>query len=558
MHILHGTCPRLPVRTLGSVLLAFALPAASLAESAAHRQDMSSGPVRDLSAAPVLMANAINVQPPEPEPGSLSSIDVNRIMAHIRKQEYDQALELATKMTQASPTEPMGFKLQGAALFGKGHLVDARKSFERALALQPKDNQALVFLAQLDLHENNPSSARTRYESILAREPNYVPAMIGLAQVEIASKNDKGAATWFQKARDAQPGALLPRLYLGNYYLQLKDLSAASTELTEANRLYPDNPDVVDLLGQVQLASGLDSQAVRTFRQLVSIVPKSVPARMRLATTQIKVGDVADAAATLRAALQLKPDDIEAAYMLAVLDVKAARYDEALKLAKGMQTTQAKSPVGFVVEGDVLAAQRKYADAQKAYERAFENSKTTPMAVKIHQAQEGAGRGVEANARLLEWLNAHPDDTDGWQYLAGAYVRSGERKAAIAQYERLSKANPKNALALNNLAALYQLEKDPRALATAEQAYALAPDSPISADTLGWIHIEQGNPARGLELVRKALDRDPNNAEVRYHAAVGLARSGNKAEARRTLERLLADKRPFEQRQAAVDLLKQL
>lgn len=556
MSISHCAHARRPVYMLGMLLLAVAVSAS--AETGARRPDIQGTKIQRVGAEPIVIAAMIDVQPPEPEPGSYSPIEVNRIMAHIRKREYDQALSLAMTMTQASPKEPIGFKLQGASWFGKGNLVNARKSFETALSLQPNDNQSLVYLAQLDLQENDLASARKRYESILAIDPKYAPAMIGLGQVEFASKNEKGASTWFEKARDASPDALLPRLYLGNYYLQVKDLSAASAEATEANRLYPDNPDVLDLLGQVQVASGLDSQAVRTYRQLVSVAPNSAAARVKLATMQIKVGDPAGAAASLRTALQLKPDAADAAYLLAALDVKAGRHDDALKLAKGLQSTLAKSPVGFAIEGDVLMAQRKYADAQKAYEQAFELSKTTPLAIKIHQAQEGAGRGADANARLLQWLNAHPDDLDGWQYLAGAYVRSGQRKAAIEQYERVVKGNPKNALALNNLAGLYQVEKDPRALATAEQAYALAPDSPVAADTLGWIQIEQGNAARGLELVRKALDKDPNNPEIRYHAAVGLARSGNKAQARRELERLLADSAPFEQRQAAIDLLKQL
>lgn len=553
----HCARARPPLFVLG-ILLACTSAAAALDEAAIDRAYVSGSASSPHAAGPVVLATALDIRPRDPAPGAFSPVEVNRIMAHIRRQEFDEALKLATAMTQASPKESTGFKLQGAAWFGKGDLFNARKSFDIALRLSPNDPQALVYLAQLDVKENNPASARKRYETILGTDPKYAPAMIGLAQIEVAAKNDKGAATWFEKARDADPKALLPRLYLGSYYLQTKDLAAATAEANEANRLFPDNPEALDLLARVQLASGLDSQAVRTLRQLVSVTPNALPARMRLATAQIKVGDAAGAAASLRAVLQQKPDSVDAAYMLAALDVKAGRNDEALKLAKGLQTTMAGSPVGFAIEGDVLAVQRKYAEAQQAYERAFAISKTTTIAIKLHEAQQGAGRGVEANARLLEWLNAHPDDMEGWQYLAGVYAKNGQRKAAIEQYERLVKANPKNALALNNLAALYQSEKDPRALATAEQAYALAPDSPVAADTLGWIQIEQGNAARGLELVRKALDRDPKNTELRYHAAVGLARSGSKAEARRELEKLLAGNQPFEQRQAATDLLKQL
>lgn len=507
---------------------------------------------------PIVLAAVIPMQPAEPRAGTYSPVEVNRIMAHIRQQEYDQALELATAMTRTSPSEAIGFKLQGAAYFGKGNLAEARKSFEKALSLQADDDQALVYLAQLDVAEKSPANARKRYEQILARDSKYVPAVIGVAQLDAAAGNERAARDGFQKARDIVPDALLPRIYLGNYYLKHNDLSAALAEATEAHRAHPDSPEAVGLLGQVQTASGMDSQAVRTFRQLVALAPASVLAQYQLASLQLKVGDDAGAAATLRRIVALEPDNVDAAYGLATLEIKAGHIPEALKIARRLQAAKATAAVGATLEGDVHLAERKFAEALSSYETALAAAKTTLMAMKVHQAQEALGRRADANARLLRWMTDHPEDAGGWQYLAGAYVRNGNRKGAIAQYERLLKDNPRNVVAMNNLAALYLDENDPRALPTAEKAHALTPESPMTADTLGWINLEKGNVARGLELVRSAADKEPNNAEVRYHLAVALAKSGNKPEARRELERLIGGGQAFAQRQAAQDLLKQL
>jgi Tfp pilus assembly protein PilF len=143
-------------------------------------------------------------------------------------------------------------------------------------------------------------------------------------------------------------------------------------------------------------------------------------------------------------------------------------------------------------------------------------------------------------------------------YLAEAHLKAGQLPQAIAHYETSLKQNPKNLLALNNLAWLYQQSHDPRAASTAEQAYKLQPDNPAVADTLGWILIERGDVKRGLELTRKALAKAPEAAEIRYHLAVGLERTGDKAQARTELQALIRSGRPFPELEEAKALLERL
>jgi Flp pilus assembly protein TadD len=143
-------------------------------------------------------------------------------------------------------------------------------------------------------------------------------------------------------------------------------------------------------------------------------------------------------------------------------------------------------------------------------------------------------------------------------YLAESHLAAGEFKPAASILEGLVKRYPNNGAALNNLAWAYSEQKDPRALATAEQAYKAAGTNPAVMDTLGWMLVEQGNSARGLPLLQKAVAGAPNAPEIRYHLAVGLHKSGDKNGARKELETLLAQNRPFPQLEEARSLLKLL
>jgi len=111
---------------------------------------------------------------------------------------------------------------------------------------------------------------------------------------------------------------------------------------------------------------------------------------------------------------------------------------------------------------------------------------------------------------------------------------------------------------LNNLAWALHGAGDKRAASFAGQALKLQPDNPMVMDTYGWILTTQGQAAQGLPHLRKALSKAPDNAEIQYHLAVALFKTGDRARAQGELERLLASGARFPQEQEARTLLDQL
>jgi tetratricopeptide (TPR) repeat protein len=510
------------------------------------------------SAAGFMVATWIDLTPDAKPPASQARDDVDQIMDYLSRKEFGKALELATKITQTTPNDPVGYNLQGGAYLGKRDYANARKSFDKALSLQPDNTQVLMNLAQLDVQQNDVPSARKRYQAILEKDPKFVLAMLGMAQLEASSGNESQSLAWLEKAKSASPDALAPRLNIAAHYLRTRNYTKALAELTEAQRSRPEDPEVLELLAQAQLAGGEKSQAIMTYKKLASIYPTSPVSYYRLALAQLNSEDYSGATESMKKAVQLKPDYEEAIAALAGLESRAGRPAEALKLARDLQKLAPKSPAGLTIEGDVFAAQGGYVDAAKAYEKAFAIRETGAVVVKLHAAYTKAGNAKAADAKIQRWLKDHPQDTGAWEYVALENLKGGRNKLAIEQYQSLLKRDPKNAFAMNNLANLYLREKDPRALDTAEQAYKLLPDSPVIADTLGWILVEQGTTRRGLELLQMAGTKDPKNTEVQYHLAAALAKSGEKVQARKILEPLLAGERAFPEREAAQLLLKQL
>jgi putative PEP-CTERM system TPR-repeat lipoprotein len=480
------------------------------------------------------------------------------VQTELELKHYDKALAAVQSLEKQQVDNPQVYNMKGVVYLMKGDKANARAAFEKAVALQPTYFPAVTNLSRLDLQDSKPEVAKQRFEKVLEKDKNNYGAMAALGELALLQKHNDEATSWFEKGSSANPDAVVPAVRLGTHYLRINQPQKALTLARKYLATNPTNPDLLELQGQAQVASKDPSAALETYGKLVNVLPKSAPAQLRLAGVHMMLKNEAAAAADIKRAIEVQPAFIPARLAQIELALRTHRTDDALAQARQLQKLNGKLPVGYAVEGDVLLVQNKPAEALGAYEKAQSISKAPEMLVKILQVMSNSGKGKEAEARGAQWLKEHPNDALVSMFLADRSLASKDFKPAISLLENALKQNPNNPVALNNLAWAYQQQKDPRALDTAEQAFKVAGDNPGVMDTLGWMLVEQGNTARGLPLLQKASGLAPNAPEIRYHLAVGLNKSGDKQGARKELDKLLADNKPFAQIEEARALLKTL
>jgi putative PEP-CTERM system TPR-repeat lipoprotein len=494
----------------------------------------------------------------EMDPGALQA-DLGIIAALMSKKEVDKALAAADRLVEKHPKNAVPENVRGLVYLAKGDRARARASFEKALELQFDFLPAARNLARLDIADKQPEAARKRFETIVSKSPKNEQALLALAEVQGATAAPlKEVIATVDRAVTANPTSSHARLAQINLQLRNNNAKAALAAAQSAAAALPDNPPILEALGRAQIAAGEPNQAVASFGKLATLMPQSHVPLLLLARAHAARKDFEAATQTLQKALALQPERLDVHRDAIAAYIAAGKPEEALADAKAVQKARPKQAIGFAFEGEVLAAQKKYGEAARAYAEALKRQPAPVLVLREAGLLELAGRKNDAEAVLARWIRENPKDALVRLNVADRHVARKDYKAAAAGYRQVLEDEPNNAVALNNLAwSLHQLN-DPAALGYAEKAASLAPRSPAVADTLGWILVERGETKRGTEILGQASKAAPTAHLIRMHYAKALIKSGDKAAARKELEVIAnaAGENPF--KTEAGTLLKQL
>jgi tetratricopeptide (TPR) repeat protein len=140
--------------------------------------------------------------------------------------------------------------------------------------LKPDYLPAVLNLAKLDIYEKNPQAAKARFETIIAAQPKNDGALVGLAQVLVLTGAPaKEVVATLERAISANQASVSARIALANFHLRNRDAKAALEVAQAAVTVSPNDPRVLDILGTAQQATGDTNQALATFNKLAAMRP---------------------------------------------------------------------------------------------------------------------------------------------------------------------------------------------------------------------------------------------------------------------------------------------
>jgi cellulose synthase operon protein C len=462
------------------------------------------------------------------------------VTEHVRRHEYDKALAAVDALEKKQPKSVLVPSLRGWVYLLKRDIPNARSNFERALQLKPDNLSAAQSLATLDILDGKPQLARERYERMLAKDPNNQPLQLARAEVmAVTGSPPDEVRTAIEKAVQASPASVKARMALINFKLSQRDPKAAVADAQAALATIPNDPQILNALATAQRAEGDFNQAIDTYRKLVALQPQNASLLLGLAEVQVAIKDYAGALDSERKALALKPDLAQAWIALMKTYVLSGQTEAAVAEARKLQKAEPHKAMGYALEGELLASQKKWPEAITTFRSALARQPLSSVAVREYAALNSAGRGTEAAALADKWMKDHPKDITFPLLLAETNQRSNALPAALKGYDRVLAIDPDNIVALNNAAWILATNKDARAIEYAERAHRASPLNANVLDTLGFALMQNGQSKRAVPLLRMASSIAPAQDQLRLHLAQALADTGDKAGARNELAQIV-------------------
>ncbi len=469
------------------------------------------------------------------------------VMSYLRAGAVDKALEQVNAMEKQG-NNPLVQNLKGGVHLARHDLAQARASFIAAGKLDPAYLPALDNLAQLDALEGHPEHALKRYEAAQLGAPKNGALMEALARLHTRLGNKVEAQRWLERAHAEQADNVPAALRLADFYLRSGATDKAMLLARKIQASHPGHPEALAMLARVQYSANHYAAALESYAKLAVLLPDSPMVHTHIAMVHIADKKEENALASLKRALAMQADLLDAQLTQVRILLGQKRFAEAQTVIATVRKQKPGSPVPLQLEGDLLMAQDRSLAAASVYDKAYAIDKAGHSMVLVASALSKAGKMADADARLLAFLKEHPRDLSTRLYLASSKLVRNDYKSAAEQFELALRVDPTHVVALNDLAWTYLQMKDARARALAERAYGIADANPAVLDTLGWIYVSNGDAKRGLPLLKKAATLAPQAGDIRFHLGVGLAHSGDKANARKELEQLLADNRDYARR----------
>ncbi len=433
-----------------------------------------------------------------------------------------------------------------AAHLELGQAVEARQALQH-LGVRVREPEARLLEARLELAsglETEPTQKLQRLLQELPVEQRDLRSRVRgvLARSLIEQRRHDAAQAQLTAALQEDPRDIDASLTLARLHLRRGAADQAVAALSGLTEQQGRLARVHAALGEAQLQAGRLDLAEQAFRRLWELAPQEPEARLWLATTLRKRGQVEQARRLLEGNLKRFGAHIPSLNELLQLIEQSQGAAEAKALALSYGEQHRNSAEVAAVEGDWLLAHRDVERALAAYRRALNvNAAYFPAVSALSRVYARHGRTSLAQS-VIDAALAHDGKNLRLLLLAARVARELRRYEQAQQYcERALELSPGHPLALAALASVQAegLRALPEAQQLAQRAFQAAPSQPEVLDALGWVTHLGGDPAAALPHLEAAARAAPGSAQFTYHWGAALLAAGKAAEAGDKLEQVL-------------------
>jgi tetratricopeptide (TPR) repeat protein len=241
-----------------------------------------------------------------------------------------QRLTAAEARVAAAPQDVDARIELGEILFDLGRQAEARRAFERALALNPQSPKAYTGLGWVNLVEGNVQEALGNFRQV---SPPSRSALVGASNALYRLGRFDEAADVIAEARRRFLSSPQPLTQAALLHLTQGRVSEALAELRQALALDPGYALAYGLLSNIYLVQNQQALALQAAQQAIAANPLSPSAHLDLSLVRQAEFRLDDALQAAQKAVELDPHNAQALIQVSRLLFGMGRLSEAFKTA---------------------------------------------------------------------------------------------------------------------------------------------------------------------------------------------------------------------------------
>jgi len=393
---------------------------------------------------------------------------------------------------------------------------------------------AYLVLGEFRMKQGSPDEAIKEYREGMARDPQRkTEYQKHVMEVMLQQGRRNEAAELNQQILKEKPADPDARGLAAMQKLEKGEIAKAITELQAVVTAAPENPVLRYDLGKAWEAKGEMEQARQAFDKAIELKSDYLLPRLALARLQLSKGEYDASYKSADAILSQFDSTNGPAHLIVTASLIGQRkYQEARATLEALAKKNANVPELQLQFGTISMAERKFADAEAAFRKAYQlNPNDSRGIVGMVESYFLQNKGDQALKMLQAEVDKAPTRWELRIALGNAELDMHQYDQAIADYQKvlagLDKDSVQRAGVYLRMGEAYRQKGDrATAVANLQKAREAQPDNTTILTNLAVTLEEAGRTSESRQVYETALKVDPNNALVLNNLAYLLAEHG--------------------------------
>jgi len=419
-------------------------------------------------------------------------------------------IELKNAIKKAPKNKEARFLL-GKLYLQQGSGFEAVKELEKAHKLKFTSSKVVPLLARAYLIVKSDEDVIALNEQALKLSDEVKSQYLAYNTLaNIRTKNNDSAKK--SETLSNQLSITTTYSYLTSAYILLSDneLEAAKAKVNISLELSPDNPDSIMLLGQINTALGLYSEASKNYLKYAELQPKSSMIVLLLADSALKEKDYVSAEKYAGIILKKIPKQPFAHYIMSVTKFETQDYESASSHAEQAELFGFNSPHLKLVAGASSYFLEKFEQSYHYLSSVIKFLPTEHPAVKMYAiSQLQLGLIGDITDTLSKFTVASKQDEKFLSSLSIQMAEIGAIEDAKVLAEKVTSNTPDNAEKNIRTGILKLMLDDPSGMTNLQNALTLNPDMLSAELALVSAAIQANDFDKALEISTKWQEKYP-------------------------------------------------